>query len=368
MPILLAIDNDAASRRSLLAAVPDDWTVLQAATGVEALDLVPQWGLQFSVVLVDPQLPDLDGVLVCAQLRILLPSLPIVPVTKAIRDLPILAELGCLPPLIKPVSANVLAQHLATALATSPPQPQGSAMLRLIYEQAVAAERRVRQGPGPLRALLCVSSPIKRAGLGQVLSRLALTEQVAHAGALQHALAHAEFDVLVIDASDYPSAIETLERHHVPIILIAATMVQVLTVPTRNVLGVILENDAGAEAQLHDLLERIRTGGEQGALLGGASSNVPWAVPPFVFQRLAHARLSEREIEVLWLDSQGFRPTQIAGQLHIERATVNSHWKRAQRRLGFSRPQLRRWLREQLGHEETAPRSREVPAVRSGQG
>jgi CheY-like chemotaxis protein len=74
MPILLAIDNDAASRRSLLAAVPDDWTVLQAATGVEALDLVPQWGLQFSVVLVDPQLPDLDGVLVCAQLRILLPS------------------------------------------------------------------------------------------------------------------------------------------------------------------------------------------------------------------------------------------------------------------------------------------------------
>jgi DNA-binding NarL/FixJ family response regulator len=68
-------------------------------------------------------MPRLDGPTACMLIRELAPDVPILPFTGYPGDQAIapLRELSCLPPLLKPVAPNVLAETIRNALGTTPP-------------------------------------------------------------------------------------------------------------------------------------------------------------------------------------------------------------------------------------------------------
>lgn len=71
-------------------------------------------------------------------------------------------------------------------------------------------------------------------------------------------------------------------------------------------------------------------------------------VPDVMGAQFAATPLSAREREVLWLDHHGQTLVQIAQTLGVTRATVTSHWKHAQRKLGLERSALQAWFRERV--------------------
>ena len=74
----------------------------------------------------------------------------------------------------------------------------------------------------------------------------------------------------------------------------------------------------------------------------------PSTIPPHVLSHFVQAQLSRRSVELLWLDYQGCQTADIARRLCITEATVQSHWKRLQRRMQRPRWELRTWFRHKL--------------------
>ncbi len=127
-PTILLIDDDALIGRTLkrLAerAFPG-YQMLWANNGVRGLALACQYAEQLRLVVLDVHMPLLHGHLVAAQLRALVPDVPVMPFTSHAALLPALLELGCVEPVIKhPGQIDALPERMQQAMAASvPPLP-----------------------------------------------------------------------------------------------------------------------------------------------------------------------------------------------------------------------------------------------------
>jgi CheY-like chemotaxis protein len=107
MPTALVIDDDP-SASVLVHSIATRWTVLTANDGVAGLELARRYVEQLALVLLDMDLPGIGGYNTCLLLRAVSPTLHILPITVDATPIPLLAELGCLPPLVKPLGRGAL--------------------------------------------------------------------------------------------------------------------------------------------------------------------------------------------------------------------------------------------------------------------
>ena len=108
MTTILVIDDDTGSRQYVREAAPSSWIILEAGTGLQGIDLVREHLNRLDLVVLDMNLPDIEGRSVCARIREMRMDLPILPFTAISRTVPALTEMGCLPAVIKPVRPSAL--------------------------------------------------------------------------------------------------------------------------------------------------------------------------------------------------------------------------------------------------------------------
>lgn len=103
-PTILLIDDNAEFGRHLkrlTASAFPDHLILWARSGVIGLDLARQHAAQLRLVVLDLQMPLMDGNTTAVQIRMLAPQAPVMPLTAHAESLPALLELGCVLPAIK---------------------------------------------------------------------------------------------------------------------------------------------------------------------------------------------------------------------------------------------------------------------------
>jgi CheY-like chemotaxis protein len=152
-PTILVIDDDPTLGRSFkrLAELsfPDE-RVLWTRNGVTGLDMVRQHAEHLRLVVLDINMPLMDGNLAAAQIRALAPNVPVMPFTSHKESLPALVEMGCVLPVIKhPDVWRDLPDRMREAMGTRVvPIPElawimalrqsGNAVLSFVQQGAIA--------------------------------------------------------------------------------------------------------------------------------------------------------------------------------------------------------------------------------------
>lgn len=348
MTTLLVIEPHAETRQMIRAATPADWRMLEAESGLSGLDRARLHLAQIDLIVLGMDLPDLDALVVCMRIRALSVTVPILPLADAIHDIPLLAELACLPALTMPLRLASLRQALQSALI-QPARPLiVSAALAWAQQQSAMLERQVRQAQPMPRVVVVASSPVRRAGIARMLERIVEVAEAPTLAALQRTLSGKWWSAIVADGADYGHVYPSAHAHGIPLIIIAANAHAAASIPQADVAAVVLESNRLAAAHLAVALDAIANG-EPFMVQHDETEPVirpEPVVPASVTQRFAGtARLcSRRAQEILWLDYLGYSTDQIARHLFIDPQTVKSHWKIAQRKLHMPRHALRAWV------------------------
>jgi DNA-binding NarL/FixJ family response regulator len=345
---ILIIDDDSQARAAVRVAAPVDWILLEAEDGLTALDLVRQHHRHLDLIVLDVGMPAIDGRIICARIRDVNPSVPILPFTAMAHAVGVLNAFGCLPPVLKPVRPNDLVRALQVALEQPAPPLQEGPLVGWAYEQSQLVEHLIRQNLAVPRVAVFASSPVKRAGLARMAAAVGQTIEAGHENALRHLLAGMRWSAIVADAGDYHHVAPSAREHAVPLVLIAATPGQAQAVPTTAATLILVETDPALETHLAMALEAIANGETLSQWLVPPPAASRGIVPPMIARQFVDTPISARELEVLWLDYHGHTLRDIAESLAIDPTTVTSHWKRMQRKIGRDRPGMRRWMRERL--------------------
>jgi DNA-binding NarL/FixJ family response regulator len=322
--------------------------VLEAEDGLTGLDLVRQHDRRLDLIVLDVGMPTIDGRIICARIRDVNPSVPILPFTGMAHAVGVLNAFGCLPPVLKPVRPNDLARALYAALEQPAPPLHEGPLMGWAYEQSQLVEHLIRQNLAVPRVAVFASSPVKRAGLARMAAVSGQVVEAGHENALRHLLAGMRWTAIVADAADYHHVAPPAREHGIPLVLIAATPGQAQAAPTTTATLILVETDPALESHLATALEAIASGETLSQWLVPPPAASRGVVPPVVARQFADTPISARELEVLWLDYHGHTLRDIAESLSIEPTTLTSHWKRMQRRIGRDRPGVRRWMRERL--------------------
>lgn len=128
---VLVVDDHAPTRSTIRALLETDknhpFEVVEAAGGTECLMVFDAQG-PFDLVLLDVNMPDLDGYAVCEALRRVDKYIPIVFITgqREMKDYTSGRQAGGDSYLVKPISAAALRStvHLFTSLSRKPSQPE----------------------------------------------------------------------------------------------------------------------------------------------------------------------------------------------------------------------------------------------------
>jgi DNA-binding response OmpR family regulator len=125
LPILIVEDDEAIGRPLTAALRGQGYDVMWALTAAEALSLAA--GEAPALVLLDLGLPDLDGVELCRQLRIMVPATVIVVLTARAEDVDVVLglEAGADDYLTKPFRLPVLLARLRAHLRRQSPLTEG---------------------------------------------------------------------------------------------------------------------------------------------------------------------------------------------------------------------------------------------------
>lgn len=337
MTTVLVIDNDPVVGLSIRLAVPD-WTVLVAANGLDGLELVRRHLSELDLIVLDMQMPGLNGYWTCIQIRSLSRTLPILPFTGSMEAAPFLNELGCAPTLLKPVCPDTLASELRRAMAT-PPSFVPSAILEFAQKQAALIERNARQNHAAMRVALLASSRVTSIGLHGLLTAAGahVLCEATSAETIRRALRGVRITSLVAAAGDQAEATAAAHEHDVPLVLIASTLAEglaVIDLADEHVpIGIVAATDDAAPQSLAKALQAVAT---------GKRFVLPELTSPFV-----GSPLSPQEQALVMLDVQA-RPTrESAERLGVEPDTIHHYRTRICRKLGVQGvPEIRRWAEQ----------------------
>src|SRR6266540_2306115 len=322
MTTILVIDDDASARAYVRAAAPADWTVWEASDGLTGLDLVRQRPNDLDLIVLDVGMPTVDGRVICARIRDVRPTVPILPFTGMAHTVSVLNAFGCLAPVLKPVRPSHLTRALQMALEQPAPPIQEGPLANWAYEQSQLVEHLIRQNLAVPRVAVFATSPVKRAGLAHLAAVVGQTVEAVHEPALRHMLAGMRWTAVVTDAEDYRQIAPLVREHQVPLVVLAATPSQAqLISPTDSTL-VLLEQDPALTTQLATALEALANGESLAELLMTPVPPSRGVVPPAVMRQFTDTPISPRELEVLWLDYHGQTLADIARSLAIDPSTV----------------------------------------------
>ena len=192
---VLLVDDNAAARQIITELLQSlAFKVELVASGRDALGLLSSGDKSFDLVLLDWQMPEMDGVELTRRIRALdLPQPPRIVIMTAYGREAIEQQIDLSPVdgfLIKPITPSQLLDSVVRAFAEREAQPQ-------LPSQAVATER-----PAPLsgRVLLVEDNPINQQVAKEILQQAGLQVEVCDNGqeALD-ALDAASFDLVLMD-------------------------------------------------------------------------------------------------------------------------------------------------------------------------
>ena len=174
-PTILIIDDDAglgSHLKRLTARSFPEYQILWARNGVSGLDLVRAHAHTLRLVVLDLEMPLMDGNVAAVQIRTLAPHVPIMPFTAHEESISALLEIGCVLPVIKqPENLPAMSALMRQAMiATVTPMPE-SAWIAALRQSGASVLSFVAQGqiPGVLAA--------DRAAAAQVQQVLALLDK-----------------------------------------------------------------------------------------------------------------------------------------------------------------------------------------------
>jgi DNA-binding NarL/FixJ family response regulator len=321
-----------------MRAIATKWTIFAASDGVAGLEFARRYVEQLALVLLDMDLPGIGGYNTCLLLRAVSPTLHILPITVDATPIPLLAELGCLPPLVKPLGRGAL--RAAFHAARSAPRPDirpGPAVLALAQRHAAAREHAARQSRVDQRIVLFAACPITRLGLAQYLTAAttAFVEEAPSIESLEQLLRDGNISAIVADARDHAIVCAISSEHAVPILLVAATPLEGLIAAAHAcVTGVALTSD-DPTTTLAAALTAVTTGQQYRS---------PELDAPF-----AALGLTPCEQTHLALEAQHFSAKAIAERLGVEVKTVSQYRQRLRNKLGLTQAdELSQWARTQL--------------------
>lgn len=361
LPLTLVIDPDPAAR-ALVARVVHQLggAAIEAADALSGLDLVNEHDRSLSMIVLDVRLPDLDGYDLCVRLRKIATQravhFKVLPYTNTGVMEMLLDELGCARPCFKPATPEQLATAIRRALETPARPLPATPLTALVHQHALLAEQQARQERALRVALLAASLPV-RLGLAQLLTGAGARVLMEHGDpdVLRHFLSRQHAHVLVADASERQKALDLAASQALPLLIVATARDDLPTVAGDRALlekanGVVDLTGDDAPFALSKALaiiargERIVALPQDGVILGQGE-----IVPAGVNELLADAGLTARERQVLWLDSHLWSTLRIAGRLGVNASSVDSYWKRIQRKLQRDRDGVREWFKAQLG-------------------
>ncbi|HMO57199.1 MAG TPA: LuxR C-terminal-related transcriptional regulator [Roseiflexaceae bacterium] len=306
---------------------------------MSGIDLVRRYHQRIALVVLDGDLPDIEGRTVCLCLREICATLVILPFTDYRNTRFLLSEFGCLPAVVKPATQETLASALHAALNSTPPPPVSSGLLDLAREQSRCIERLIRQQRARPSIIVYATSPLRRAGMAALLNSFAQVCEVGEVSTVQLFLSRTRYTAIVADAAAQGDVAQAVVGHGVPVVLIAADALQAWAIDSIGVACVLLETDPAIALHLAGVITNLSHG--EMTVRPPVPPRMPrgsrHVAPPRLITQFAGSGLSHRELDILWLDHQGLSSAAIAHTLNIMPSTVISHWKRIRRKLGSTR-------------------------------
>lgn len=361
--LVLIIDADPAARAmTRQAAHCLKWQAVEAVDGLSGIELLRRYGYEIGLVVLAMELPDFDGYDTCLRLRAITRhrsvALPILPTATTVEGEPFLAELGCAPVVLRPASVDEMKYALQNAASHTKPPTIPIALLSYAYRKANATEQTIRQQRVPLpRVILFAQSHLVRVGISQLLREhgVLVVVETSSVQTLTTTLRDATDHLLVCDAEGSYIASTIAHDHGVPLLVLAVTEQQrqmlLRDEPLLDTAGGVV--DISTDGTLHKLFEAcnaVQNGKRFFFLQATADSETESAsaLPPNIVAQLTGTPLTLRSIEILWLDAHGWSSVAIARRLTITEDTVQSYWKRMQRKMHRTRGELRVWFRRKL--------------------
>src|SRR6185436_8615105 len=145
------------------------------------------------------------------------------------------------------------------------PPPRQTGVLSVAQRKAAEREMQVRQESAIQRVAIFANSPLMRGGL-QRLVRAAGVPSIREATtsrALRQVIATMTVHIVVASARDWPEIAPFLEEHHKPVLLVASSLIEALTVgePVDGVvIGKLTEYDAAHRSLLVEALHALTQG------------------------------------------------------------------------------------------------------------
>lgn len=361
MPSVLVIDDDPVIAEIVRSVVPD-WNVTSTLDGVAGVDEVRRHlaqGHPPELVVLDVDLPDLDGYDVGILLRAAAPTLPIIPFTNLRTDhrLPsYMAELGCTFPLYKGASPQQLLTTLQAALEQPVAPLAQEAVFDRLLQKAVQAEVQARTNRSAhTRVRLFATRLISLLGMQRLLEqqpRLIITNTALEVAQLRIELPEADVDLVVVSAADFPIAHQAIQPYRTPTLIIGdleecRAIAHAVTEFVHVLPLGLLAADATFAQQLAPAIE---------ALIQKRASYVDPRLQPAAIDQLIvrvsagglDQTLSPRQTELVLLDLYGWTTPQIAARFGVTRATILTYWKRIYVLLECDRHGVRQWASARL--------------------
>jgi DNA-binding NarL/FixJ family response regulator len=359
MTIILVIDDDP-HIALLLQAIEPGWTIHAAPDGISGLDLARQFIAENQMpdlVVLDIDMPDLDGFDTCLLLRDIAPDVPVVPFTNLRNDRRVpryMDELQCAAPIYKGVSPILLSQGMRAALKRCAARPLlRDAVFERLLEKAVQAEAQVRADRAArLQVALFATAVVERLGLQQLLHSLdgVTTVVGTDEAALSSFLRSRPITLLVAPSSDYNTLLSVQQNLPIPTLFIAGTLkdanelAQLIAGQRVPALGVIVGDQAFAQMfveaaraltqGLSFIDPRLRDASQQ-LITSALSRGLLEPLPP----RLA---------EVVMLDLLGVKSPAISERLQVTPASLRVYWRRIYEQLDLDRAGVRRWAQARI--------------------
>jgi DNA-binding response OmpR family regulator len=181
---ILVVEDDDAIRRGLVDALRfQGYDVLEAASGTEGLAqaLLPE----FDLLLLDLVLPGRDGLEILREVRLALPTLPVIVLTARGDENDRIAGLGLGADdyVVKPFSIRELLARIEAVLRRSPARPRPATSLRFAWGEADLATGAVRFASGESAQLLPLETELLRylaACRGRTVTRDEILSRVWH--------------------------------------------------------------------------------------------------------------------------------------------------------------------------------------------
>jgi DNA-binding NarL/FixJ family response regulator len=360
MTTILVIDDDP-HIALLLQAIEPGWTIHAAPDGISGLDLARRFIAENQMpdlVVLDIDMPGLDGFDTCLLLRDIAPDAPIVPFTNLRNDRRVpryMSELRCALPIYKGVSPTLLSQGMRIALKHRAGHPLlRDAVFERLLEKAVEAEAQARtQRAAMLQVTLFATAVVERLGLQQLLHTLdGVTTTVVETdeARLSSSLRSRPITILVAPSSDYSALLGVRHDLSIPTLFIAGTLkdanelTQFTMGQSTPALGVIVADHTFA--QMFAEAARALTQGISyvDPRLRDASQQL---IASAISLRLLEP-LPPRLAEVVMLDLLGMKPLTISERLQITPASLRVYWRRVYEQLDLDRVGVRRWAQEQI--------------------